>query len=66
MNSDTLNAILILVEAAIAQEPKIQADLAAILSQANPQPADWLALRTKIAGQDYASLVPDSKIPPGQ
>lgn len=50
-----------LLAEAIKAYPQIRADIAAMLAKDNPTPADWLALRDKIAAQSFESLAPDAK-----
>lgn len=63
MDPATLALALSILELAIKEEPAVQADITALFAKPDPTPADWQALRAKRAGQTYASLVPDSKLP---
>lgn len=48
---------------AIKAYPQIRADIQATLAKENPTPADWEALRVKLASEDYFKFVPASALP---
>ena len=58
--------ILALVSFAIQEEPAVQDMLVKLFSKGVPTPADWEAMRAEVAAMNYATLVPNSKIPLGQ
>ncbi len=55
-----------LIEELIKIEPSIATALTQLFSAGNPSPADWLALRAKVLGQDFSSLAPNAaaNLPP--
>jgi hypothetical protein len=55
---------LLVIEEAIKNAPAIAAEIRSLFTKADPTPADWAALRARIASQSYAALVPDSQLPP--
>lgn len=63
MDPVTIGLILQLVEAAIANEPAIAADLTALFSKGVPTPAQWAALRALVAAETYGQFVPASDLP---
>lgn len=66
MTPTTIALILQLVEAAIAEEPAIAADLQNLFTGAPPTPAQWAALRASVASETYGEFVKDTALPPGE
>jgi hypothetical protein len=63
MDAATIALILQLVEAAIANEPAIAADLQSLFSKGVPTPEQWAALRASVAAETYGQFVPASDLP---
>ncbi len=61
-----LQIILFGLQEAVKAAPGIVNDIGEILSHDNPTPADWDALRVKVASKDYFDYVPDSKLKPAE
>lgn len=66
MSPAMLALVLQLVEAAIAEEPAIAADLQTLFSGTPPTPAQWAALRASIASESYGQFVKSSDLPPSE
>lgn len=66
MDAATIALILQLVEAAIANEPAIAADLQALFASGAPTTAQWAALRASVAAETYGTFVPSSDLTPSQ
>lgn len=60
MNPATIALAIQFIQLAIQEEPAIAAELKAILSKADPTPADWEALKQKVLGDSFESLAPDA------
>ena len=61
MSPATIALIISLIEEAIKVEPMVAAELQAIFSKPQPTTEDWLALKAKVLGQQFAQLAPHAK-----
>lgn len=64
MTSQQNALVIALVEEAVKDTPALITEFQTIFSVANPSPADWTALRTKVASESYEQYVPGTSIPP--
>lgn len=64
MSAATIALIIQLVEAAIAEEPAIAADLQTLFSGTTPTPAQFAALIASIQSETYGQFVKQSALPP--
>jgi hypothetical protein len=62
MTPEALSLVFFILEEAIKEEPAIAAALKDLFSKADPTPADWAALRLKVASKSYEDYVPESAL----
>jgi len=55
---------LFVIEEAIKQEPAIADAIRGLLNKNDPTPADWQALRDRVAAKSYRDYVPTTALPP--
>jgi len=63
MPPQVLQLGLFVLEEAIKQTPALISEFQALFASGQPTAQDFAALRAKVAGESYASLVPSSAIP---
>jgi hypothetical protein len=63
MDATLIQLLLFALGEAVKMCPQLKSDIQAILAKDNPTPADWAALRAKIAASDYFTYVPASSLP---
>jgi hypothetical protein len=64
MPPETLQLALFAIEEGIKLEPGIAAAIRSMFAQGDPTPADWNALRAKVAAKKYSDYVPASALTP--
>lgn len=63
MSPQIVQLVIFAVAEAVKAYPQLKAEIGAVLSKENPTPADWEALRAKVAEKGYFDFVPDSALP---
>ena len=63
MPPESVQLGLFVIEEAIKYEPAIAAAIRDLFTKADPTPADWQALRAKVAGKGYRDYVPTTALP---
>jgi hypothetical protein len=64
MPPEIINLAIFGVEEAIKLAPGLATEFQTLFSSGNPTPADFAALRSKIAAESYELFVPSSVLPP--
>lgn len=62
MPPETLQLALFAIEEGIKLEPGIAAAISSMFAKGDPTPADWAALRAKVAAKNYSDYVPASAL----
>ena len=62
MSPAMLAIIVQLIEQLITEAPAVYAEFQVIFSKPNPTPADWAALKAKVASESFQSLAPDAPL----
>jgi len=63
MSSAVIALVISLIEEIIKLEPTVAAEIQTLMAKTDATPADWQALKAKVLGETYESLVPDTKLP---
>ena len=66
MNVAAVNLAIFVIQEAIALEPELQAEIAKLLTKANPTEDDWANLRNSVANSSYRKFVPQTNLPDDQ
>src|ERR1039457_5381588 len=62
MHPETILVALFAIDEAIKLEPGIAAAIRSMFAQGDPTPADWNALRAKVASKSYKDYVPSTAL----
>lgn len=63
MDPATIQLIIFALSELVKAYPQIRADIQGVLNKETPTAEDWIALRSRIAAEDYFKFVPASALP---